>query len=127
MALNKNHEFEELDGVKCCIVERAVDANRAAFLKNLLEGNGYTVVVNGIVPKAAPPPEGETAPPPPEPSQFTVGVTDMTFNSVNAIFGRFLRTSDGQVVTLAYWQQRDPKAEDVPYFESGKNPWHPTV
>lgn len=125
MALNKNHEFEELDGVKCCIVERSVDSSRAAFLKNLLEGNGYTVIVQGIVPKSAPPADGEPAPPPPTPTQFTVGVTDMTFNSVNAIYGRFLRTPDGQVVTLAYWQQRDPKSEDVPYFESGKNPWHP--
>ena len=125
MALNKNHEFEELDGVKCCIVERAVDAGRAAFLKNLLEGNGYTVVVHGIVPKATPVVEGETALPPAAPSQFTVGVTDMTFNSINAIFGRFLRTPEGEVVTLAYWQQRDPESEDVPYFESGRNPWHP--
>lgn len=127
MALNKNHEFEELDGVKCCIVERSVDASRAAFLKNLLEGNGYSVVVHGIVPKVTPPAEGETAPPPPAPSQFTVGVTDMTFNSINAIYGRFLRTPEGEVVTLAYWQQRDPKSEDVPYFESGKNPWHPDL
>jgi hypothetical protein len=127
MALNKNHEFEELDGVKCCIVERSVDSSRATFLKNLLEGNGYTVIVHGIVPKTAPPAEGETAPPAPAPSQFTVGVTDMTFNSVNAIFGRFLRTKDGEVVTLPYWQQRDSKAEDLPYFETGKNAWHPKV
>lgn len=125
MALNKNHEFEELDGVKCCIVERSVDSSRAAFLKKLLEGNGYNVIVQGIVPKTAPTAEGEPAPPPAVPTQFTVGVTDMTFNSVNAVYGRFLRTPDGQVVTLAYWQQRDPDAEDVPYFESGKNPWHP--
>ncbi len=121
MAINKNHEFEELDGVKCCIVERAVTAERAAFLKYLLEGNGYTVVVSGLLPKAAPAPkEGEeTAPlPPVEPTQFTVGVTDMTYNTINAIFGRQLRTSKGQVVTLAYWKQQETEAqEDVPYFE----------
>ena len=117
MAINKNHEFEELDGTKCCIVERAVTSDRAGFLKELLEGNGYTVIVIAVVPKAAPVAEGETPAPPPAPTQFTVGVTDMTFNTINAIFGRFLRTKDGQVVTLAYWQGRDPEAEDVPYFE----------
>lgn len=125
MAINKNHEFEELDGIKCCIVEKAISKERVDFIKPLLEGNGYTVVVSGIIPKApapAPVAEGETpAPPPPPPpaapTQFTVGVTDMSFNTINAIFGRFLRNREGKVVTLAYWQQIDEKAEDVPYFE----------
>ena len=35
---------------------------------------------------------------------FTIGVTDVTFNPVNAIFGRMLHTPDGHVVTQAYWQ-----------------------
>ena len=117
MAINKNHEFEELDGVKCCIVERAVTKERANFLKTLLEGNGYTVVVSGIVPKVAPPAEGEAPAPTPEPTQFTVGVTDMTYSTINAIFGRLLRTKEGHVVTLAYWKGLDPEAKDVPYFE----------
>ncbi len=123
MAINKNHEFEELEGVKCCIVERLVTPVRAGFLKNLLEGNGYTVVVSAVQPKSAPAPapaEGEapaTPAPAPAPTQFTVGVTDMTFNTVNAIFGRLLRTSDGHVVTLAYWKQEDKSTrDDIPYF-----------
>ena len=126
MAINKNHEFEELNGIKCCIVERAVSMDRINFIKPLLEGNGYTVVVSGIVPKApatAPVAEGETpAPPPPpiEPTQFTIGVTDMCFNTINAIFGRFLRTREGKVVTLAYWQQIDELAQDVSYFDFGQ-------
>jgi len=123
MGINKNHEFEELDGIKCCIVEKAISKERVAFLKPLLEGNGYTVVVSGIVPKAptpAPLAEGEIAPPPPppaEPTQFTIGVTDMCFNTINAIFGRFLRTKEGKVVTLAYWQEKDEKATEIPYYE----------
>ena len=44
MAINKNHEFEELDGVKCGIVEKNVSPERLAFLKPLLELNGFTVV-----------------------------------------------------------------------------------
>lgn len=124
MALNKNHEFEELDGVKCGIVEKNVSPERLAFLKGLLEYNGYTVVaVPSPPPKAAPAPkpaEGEqpVAPPPLAPETFTVGVTDYTFNWVNAIFGRLLKTKNGHIVTLAYWQQKDPVSHDeTPYYE----------
>jgi hypothetical protein len=129
VAINKNHEFEELDGVKCGIVEKNVKPERVKFLKELLEYNGYTVVaVPTAAPKApapAPPKEGETAvpppPPPPAPETFTVGVTDYTFNTINAIFGRLLKTGDGHTVTLAYWQQQEPEShDDIPYYE--KNP-----
>jgi hypothetical protein len=127
MAINKNHEFEELDGVKCGIVEKNVLPERVQFLKKLLEYNRFTVVT---VP--SPPPKATTAPvaklaegaepppslPPPAPETFTVGVTDYTFNPINAIFGRLLHTPDGHVVTLAYWQQKESVSQDeVPYFE----------
>jgi hypothetical protein len=126
MAINKNHEFEELDGVKCGIVEKSVNPERVKFLKELLEYNGFTVV---IVPTPAPkvpaptaPKEGETAVapplPPPLPETFTVGVTDYTFNTINAIFGRLLKTKDGHKVTLAYWKQQEPAShDDIPYYE----------
>ncbi|MCX6315648.1 MAG: hypothetical protein NTW29_00035 [Bacteroidetes bacterium] len=127
MALNKNHEFEDLDGVKCGIVEKNVPAERVAFLKELLEYNGYTVVaVPSPAPKAAPAPapkEGEEAaapPPPPPPTTFTVGVTDYTFNTINALYGRLLKTKDGHIVTPAYWQQKEQQSHDeVPYYEAG--------
>ncbi|MGI8636209.1 MAG: hypothetical protein ACR2KZ_12480 [Segetibacter sp.] len=58
-------------------------------------------------------------PPPPPPATFTVGVTDVTFNAINAVFGRLLKTRDGHVVTLAYWQQKEQVAHDeIPYFEN---------
>lgn len=134
MAINKNHEFEELDGVKCAIVEKDVKPERVEFLKKLLEYNRYTVVVAATPPpkvaaKPAPKPvataEGEAAPPPPPPpppppapETFTVGVTDVTFNPINAVFGRALRTPDGHVVTLGYWQQKEAVSHDeIPYFE----------
>ena len=124
MAINKNHEFEDLNGVKCAIVEKNVKPERVAFLKDLLEYNHFTVIIVASPPPkaAAPvaPKEGEPAPPPPPPLQetFTVGVTDVSFNSTNAIFGRLLRTKDGHVVTLAYWQQKEKQSNDeVPYFE----------
>ena len=33
MAINKNHEFEELNGIKCAIVEKNVASSRVEFLK----------------------------------------------------------------------------------------------
>lgn len=126
MAINKNHEFEELDGVKCGIVEKNVSPERVDFLKKLLEYNRYTVVVvPSPAPKAAPAPKpaaGEEAvpapTPPPAPTTFTVGVTDYTFNPVNAIFGRMLKTPDGHIVTQAYWQQKESVSHDeIPYYE----------
>ena len=131
MAINKNHEFEELNGIKCGIVEKNVTPGRAQFLKNLLEFNQYTVVVVPSPPaKVAPAPavkpiEGAAPVPPPvapaAPETFTVGVTDYTFNPVNAIFGRLLRTPDGHVVTQAYWQQKESMSHDeIPYYEWNK-------
>lgn len=124
MAINKNHEFEELNGVKCAIVERNALQQRVDFLKPLLEFNKYTVVV-----AASPPPKvvpaaaaaGSEAPAveaPVAPATFTIGVTDVSFNPINAIFGRLLKTLDGHIVTLAYWQQKETVSNDeVPYFE----------
>lgn len=134
MAINKNHEFEDLDSIKCAIVEKNASPERVAFLKQLLELNKYQVVVVGspapkaaAAPVAAPAVEGDAttaapAPPvpeaPPAPSTFTVGVTDLTFNATNAIFGRQLKTDNGTIVTLAYWQQKESVSNDeVPYFD----------
>lgn len=145
MPINQNHLFEELEGVKCSIVEKNASKERVVFLKNLLEHNGYAVVVaatpapKAALTKPAPKPAAaattedaaamtaavstapvipETPPAPPPPSTFTVGVTDLIFNPTNAIFGRLLRTQDGHVVTLAYWNQKEEVARDeIPYYE----------
>jgi hypothetical protein len=117
MAINKNHLFEELDGIKCSIVETGVLKPRVEFLKSLLEFNGYTVVIVPEVPKpAAPIAEGEPVPTVPE--KFTVGVTHLAFNPTNAIFGRLLKTRGGNVVTQLYWLQKEEKSHDeIPYYE----------
>lgn len=132
MAINKNHEFEELGGVKCAIVEKNVSKERVAFLKDLLEINHFeVVVVASPPPKAAPAPkpapvaEGESQPqtPNPEPQiptpeTFSIGVTNLAFNPTNAIFGRLLKTKDGHIVTQTYWYQKDPVShDDIPYYE----------
>jgi hypothetical protein len=120
MAINQNHLFEDLDGIKCAVVEKNLTAERLDFLKTILEFNGYKVVaVNSPPPKAAIPPAPD-APVVSTPTTFTLGVTDVTFNAVNAIFGRLLKTPDGKVVTLAYWQQKEKDSDDTkPYFSKG--------
>lgn len=124
MAINKNHEFEELDGIKCAIVEKNVLQSRVAFLKNLLVHNRYTVIVTASPPPKAAVPVTETPvetipAQPAAPETFTVGVSDVMFNATNAIFGRLLKTPDGHVVTLAYWKQKETIAHDeIPYFEN---------
>lgn len=124
MAINKNHEFEDLDGVKCAIVEKNASKERVDFLKELLEYNRYKVMmVTSPAPKAVAPvvaKEGETNVSSSQPTAetFTIGVTDVMFNPVNAIFGRTLKTKNGHIVTLAYWQQKDEISHDEsPYFE----------
>jgi hypothetical protein len=133
MAINKNHEFEELGGVKCAIVEKNASKERVAFLKDLLETNQFeVVVVPSPPPKAAaapkpvapadpnapPQPPIETPTPPPPPETFTIGVTNLAFNPTNAIFGRLLRTKDGHIVTQAYWYQKESSSHDeIPYYE----------
>lgn len=107
MALNQNHTFEDLDGIKCCIVEKNASQNRVDYLKKILEFNHYTIVVVPSPPPktAAPVAEGETTEPLP-PSTFTIGVTDLTFNAVNAIWGRILKDPDGTVVTQEEWKNK---------------------
>ena len=122
MAINKNHEFEDLEGIKCAIVEKNASQQRVDFLRNLLEYNGYKlIVVESPPPKAtAAPAEGAPISPEMPAASFTVGVTDVMFNVTNAIFGRALHTRDGHIVTLAYWQQKESVSSDeVPYYETG--------
>jgi hypothetical protein len=124
MPINQNHQFEDLNGIKCSIVEKNVSKERTEFLKSILEYNRYTVIV-------IPSPPSKTAPAPvttaadqafpladqPVQDTFTIGVTDVTFNPVNAIFGRLLKSPDGRIITLAYWQQKENEPRDeIPYF-----------
>jgi hypothetical protein len=118
--------FDELDGVKCAIVEKNVLPQRVQFLKELLSLNQYEVIVQASPPpkQAAPAPAATEEPVPAAPAApetFTVGVTNVMFNATNAIFGRLLKTADGHVVTLAYWKQEDKISHDeIPYYESKK-------
>jgi hypothetical protein len=94
MPLNKGkHLVEEIDGVRCSVVEKEVSPERTEFLKKLLELNGYTV-------KIASESEAET---------FKIGVTDLLFNPVIDVYKRSLKSLTGHKVTPAYWLQESDK------------------
>ena len=104
MALNQGkHIIEALDGVRCTLVESGISAERADFLKNLLEFNGYQVKVV---------PNGEEG-------NFKLGVTDVVFHAVIEVYKRKLKTPNGRIVTPAYWlQMTDQQTErEVEYWK----------
>lgn len=126
MAINQNHLFEELDGIKCAVVEKNASMSRVEFLRSILQYNRYTVVVipsppaKAVPSKAtAPVDETITASSPVENDTYTIGVTDVMFNPVNAVFGRLLKLPGGHTVTLAYWNQQENASHDeIPYFNA---------
>ena len=95
MALNNaKHIIGEIDGVRCTIVESGVTLERVAFLSDLLGFNNFEVKemqepseTPGVEPK------------------YTIGVTDLLFNPVFAIYERQLKTREGSCVTPGYWKQ----------------------
>jgi hypothetical protein len=111
MSLNKGkHIVGEVDGVRCTIVETGITRERAEFLKDLLQYNGFEVKIQ----------EEITDPPPPTDKRtFTLGVTDLIFNPVIAVYEKSLRTKDNRKVTPSYWNQWG-KEDHIPYWLVGR-------
>ena len=94
MAINNaKHIVGEIDGVRCTIVESGITLDRLAFLTDLLQFNDFDIKEMKVPSEV----EGE------EP-KYTIGVTDLVFNPVFAIYERSLKTRDGKFVTPAYWK-----------------------
>ncbi len=95
MAINNaKHIIGEIDGIRCTIVETGTTLERVAFLTDLLGFNNLEIkemqepaVVSGEEPK------------------YTVGVTDLYFNPVFAIYEKQLKTREGYIVSRGYWLQ----------------------
>ncbi len=103
MPLNKGkHIIEEIDGIRCTVVEKGVSPERTGFLEKLLELNGYTVKIAS---------EGESG-------TNKIGVTDLIFNPVIDVYKRSLKSFSGKKVTPAYWlQESDQETEaEVNYW-----------
>jgi len=91
---NAKHIVSEIDGIRCTIVETGVILERAAFLRQLLEFNNLDVKELQIPAEK----EGE------EP-KYTIGVTDILFNPIFAVYERKLKSPEGSFVTPGYWRQ----------------------
>jgi hypothetical protein len=89
MAINPYHTIEEINGIRCSVIEKAIPKERAEFIKNILESSGLETIsasdANGNI---------------------TIGVTDITFNLIHAIYSRKLFTSTKKIVTPAVWYQK---------------------
>lgn len=93
MSLNKGkHVIIEIQGTRCSLVEIVESESRLSFLKELLEYNGYKVMVKEEKNDAGI-------------KIFTIGVTDILFNPVTSVYACSLKTSFGKVVSPAYWNQ----------------------
>ena len=104
MTLKAKHIVEEIKGTRCTIIEKGASADRIEFLKTLLEFNKYEVLV-------ADEPLIEGAP-----ALFTIGITDLVFNPVIAVYELSLKTPAGQKVSPAYWNQESADCVDE-YWE----------
>ena len=98
--LSGKHDFGDLNGQTVTFVEKKVSAERAAFLKTLLEHNGIPVIIQEI--------PGATEA---DPTTYTVATPDLVFNPVIYVYQRRLRTLDGRKVTPAYWNQESEKTK----------------
>ena len=111
MTLKAKHIVEEINGTRCTVVEKGATASRIDFLKKLLEFNQYEVIVAAEAPVVAVVPVVDEAPVATQasveaaPSLFTIGVTDLVFNPVIAVYELSLKTADGKKVSPAYWNQ----------------------
>jgi hypothetical protein len=95
MALNNaKHIVGEIDGVRCSIIETGISTERAAFLRELLEYNNLDVKE---LKEASETPGAEP--------KYTIGVTDLKFNPVFAVYECSLKLRDGKYVTPGYWKQ----------------------
>lgn len=98
MALNNGkHLVEEIDGVRCSVVEKGASQERIEFLEKLLGLNGYVVKTES---------EGESG-------TFKIGVTDLLFNPVVDVYKRHLKSFTGHKVTPAYWLQESERETEA--------------
>ncbi len=106
MALGSGkHTEKDVDGVRCKIIETGITEERVKFLKDILEFNGLEVKVE----------EGKKKKPE-DPTVYTLGVTDITFNAVLAVYRMVLKLPDGRIVSPAYWKQ-ESKETNMQYYE----------
>ena len=95
MALDSGkHTEKDINEVRCKVLEKGVSKERTVFLKDLLEYNGFTIQI-----------EEEKRKSDEDPQTYIIGVTDITFNPVLAVYKFLLKTKDGRNVSPAFYNQ----------------------
>jgi hypothetical protein len=117
MPLQAKHLVEEINGVRCTIIEKGASEARVAFLKELLEFNKLEVMVNE-----------EAKVNTDDPVKFTIGVTDLVFNPTIAVYEMSLKTPGREKVSPAYWEQKMAQIVDQYWLAEeemlpGKSAW----
>lgn len=109
MSLEGKHKFGSIEDTRVTFVEKGVNKDRSDFLKNLLEYNGFEVLIEEDKKKTEE-----------DPQLYTVAVTDMVFNPTIWVYQRKLETFDGKKVTRAYWEQETEDSK--PQYWNNGNP-----
>lgn len=95
MGINKGkHIIQEIEGTRCTVVDSGISEERMNFLKKLLSHNKFDVKIANE--KKA---EGAA-------DTYVIGVTDILFNPVIAIYERTLHTLNGTHVSPDFWNQK---------------------
>ena len=110
MAITGKHIVEEIDGIRCTVVEKNISLDRVNFLKKILEINKLEVKIEKclpVPPKKIAAIESEIVPVAETVADlYKIGITDVTFNIPTAIYSRILRTPDSKkILTREYWEQ----------------------
>lgn len=122
MTLNKGkHIVKEIDNVLCTVVESGISGQRMNFLKELLEFNKFEVKTEKDKPKTETKVETKAEVQAETniadvPETYTLGVTDLVFNPMIAVYENTLKRPDGEVVNPSFWNQQ-PEMPGVPYYD----------
>ncbi|MCX6273120.1 MAG: hypothetical protein NTU44_18270 [Bacteroidetes bacterium] len=94
------HVIAEIGGVRCTVVESGITESRMRFLKEILEFNKYEVLA-----------EAEKKEDAAAAVTYIIGVTDLVYNPVIAIYANKLFLPDGRIISPAYWNQQTEKID----------------
>ncbi|MCC6721931.1 MAG: hypothetical protein IT243_06990 [Bacteroidia bacterium] len=111
MALNQNHLFEDIEEIKCAIVEKNCSKQRVNFLKSLLEQNGFKVILKNTTPAVTD--ENQLEKPV---ETYTIAVDNVSFNPIKAVFNRELITESGKIVSIEYWNQEKKEPDEEKWY-----------
>lgn len=106
MALNNwKRSLSEINNTKCVIIETGITKDRMTFLKAIFDFNKIDTV-DGVDEKEEGSPE-ET---------YSIGVIDLIFNPILAVYRKSLLSPEGHHVSPAYWDQLK-LIEDACYWQ----------